>query len=129
MRRSSALKVFIGNLMTQPGETTGFSAADHLEAIQEHARDRVFDVIILNQSPISPAQIARYRKQRSLPVPSDHERLSGLGLEILECDLLAQEKAVRHDPGLLAAAVHAAYARWKAPAGERNFSIAPAATG
>jgi uncharacterized cofD-like protein len=129
MRRSSALKVFIGNLMTQPGETTSFSAANHLEAIQEHVRDKVFDVIILNQKPISPAQVARYRKQRSLPVDSDHERLRDLGLEIFERDLLSQEKAVRHDPGLLAAAVLAAHARWKAPADNRKFSIAPAATG
>ena len=129
MRTSRALKVFIGNLMTQPGETTGLSAADHLEAIQEHARDRVFDVIILNQRAISPSQIARYRKQRSVSVASDHERLRNLGLDILECDLLSQEKAVRHDPGRLAAAVHAAYARWKAPAENRTLSIAPAATG
>jgi hypothetical protein len=62
-------------------------------------------------------------------VDSDHERLRGLGLEIFERDLLSQEKAVRHDPGLLAAAVLAAHARWKAPADNRKFSIAPAATG
>jgi uncharacterized cofD-like protein len=129
MRRSRALKVYIGNLMTQPGETTGFSAADHLEAIQEHARDRVFDVVILNNRPISQAQVARYRKQRALPVASDHERLRGLGLEIFGDDLLSQEKVVRHDPGLLADAVHAAYARWKAPANNSEFSIAPAVAG
>jgi len=126
IRRSRALKVLIGNLMTQPGETTSLDAADHVEAIREHAHAKLFDTIILNSKPVPPAQIARYRKQGALPVETDRERLRKMGLDIYEADLLAAERVVRHNPDLLAAAVYTAYEQWKAAAGDRRLKIARA---
>jgi len=123
IRKSPALKIYIGNLMTQAGETTGFTAADHVEAIRQHARSRLFDVIILNRKPIAAAVLARYRKQGSVPVATDRDRLSEQGLEIYQGDLLAQANVVRHDPGLLAKAVQASYERWKARAVESKQTV------
>ena len=109
LRKSPAVKIFIGNLMTQPGETTGFSAAEHVEAIYGHCGKRLFDAIVLNSAPIPRAETARYRLQGSTPVISDHARLHGLGLKIYEARMLAPGKVIRHDPGRLTAAIRAAY--------------------
>ena len=64
VRKASGLRVYIGNLMTQPGETTGFSASDHLEAFHQHAGQGLFDVAILNPArrgsdPGTLARVAR----------------------------------------------------------------------
>jgi uncharacterized cofD-like protein len=112
IRKSKALKLFIGNLMTQPGETTGFTASAHLKAILDHVGCNLFDGTILNNKPIAANVLARYRRQGALPVLSDHEDLHKLGLTIYEGDLLAQEKVIRHDPMLLADSVRRAYGLW-----------------
>lgn len=114
IQNSKALKIFIGNLMTQPGETTGFSASAHLQAIREHIGYHLFDAVILNNKPIAANVLGRYRRQGAAPVASDYESLRRMGLMIHEGELLAREKAVRHDPGLLADAVRKAYEIWKA---------------
>ncbi len=111
LRKSHALKVFICNLMSQPGETIGFSASDHVEAIYRQTGDKLFDFMILNNQPITPAVLARYRKEGSEPVAADHERIMKLGLGLLEEPLLARGRVVRHDPHLLADAVYKASRR------------------
>jgi uncharacterized cofD-like protein len=118
IRESKAIKIFIGNLMTQPGETTGLTASDHLAAISEHAGMQLFDGIILNNQPISSPVLARYKRRGSSPVINDYERLRDLGLKIYEDRILSQEKVVRHDPHLLARSVHEAYTLWRA---QREF--------
>ena len=114
MRKSRAFKIFIGNLMTQPGETTGFSASAHLQAIRKHTGHQLFDAVILNNKPISANVLGRYRRQRAAPVPNDQEILRQMGLMIHEGELLAHERVVRHNPKLLADAVHKAYETWSA---------------
>ena len=109
LRKSPAMKVYICNLMSQPGETTGFSAADHVLEIYKHTGDGLFDWMILNNQPISPMVLARYRKQGSMPVVIDRERIAALGLEVFEDALLARGRVIRHDPDLLAEAVHETY--------------------
>lgn len=116
IRRSRALKIFIGNLMTQPGETTGMSAADHLEAIHWHAGGPLFDGVILNNAPIAGDLLERYRSQGAEPVRSDLKRIRAMGLRVLERALLARGTAVRHDPDRLAETVRYAFRRWRAPA-------------
>ena len=112
IRKARALKVFIGNLMTQPGETQDFTTSDHLEAIYSHAGNSLFDAVILNNKPISKAILARYKEKGSVPVVTDLKTIRNLGLTILQGDLLAQERAIRHDPKLLAAALFVAHKQW-----------------
>jgi len=114
IRKSPAVKIYIGNLMTQPGETTGFSAAEHVEVIYSHCGQRLFDGIILNDGPMPRAEVARYRLQGSTPVISDHARLHALGLRTYEARMLAPGKGIRHDPLRLTAAIHGAYSVWRA---------------
>lgn len=99
---SRAVKLFICNLMTQPGETLGFSAADHIKAIHGHCGMRLFDYAILNSGAISSILWKRYRKQQAEPVVNDLPKLQALGLRPVTADLVSEEGVVRHHPQRLA---------------------------
>jgi uncharacterized cofD-like protein len=105
IQRSPAWKISILNLMSQPGETSGMTAADHIEAIHRHARARFLQFAIANNSPIARPALARYVRARASQVELDRERLEALGLNVLELPLLARGEKIRHDPARLAAAV------------------------
>ena len=113
MARSRAVRIYICNLMTQPGETNNYSAADHIRAIYDHCGFPVFDVVLLNTKLPSPRLRKRYLAQRSRPVEVDIAELEKLGLSLATADMLAEErtqrsgemKVVRHHSGRLAEAV------------------------
>ena len=101
--RAKALKVYVCNLMTQPGESRHYSAAQHLQAIARHAGGNLFDRIVLNTRPLSPALAKRYAAEQAEPVLNDLEKIRGLGVEPILADLLVQEDHVaRHDSRRLA---------------------------
>ncbi len=105
IKNSSAVKVFICNVMTQPGETSNFTAADHLKAIYRHTGDNIFDWIIVNKKQISGKSVRRYEEEGAFPVKIDYEELKKLNVKIKEEDLLAKNKDntyLRHDPEKLA---------------------------
>ena len=104
---SDAVKIFICNLMTQPGETDGFSAKKHLETIREYAPEIDFDFVIVNNSPINEKQSARYRNEGAMQIgiansisPETIE-----GAEIVYGNLLNGNEKVRHNPEKLAQVV------------------------
>ncbi len=100
---SPAAKAYFVNLMWQPGETIGFTAADHVEAILRHARGRrVVDYVIVNTKLVPPALLQKYAKERSKPVISDTERLEAMGLKVVGAPLALETNLVRHDPGAAA---------------------------
>ena len=110
--RSRAARIYVCNLMTQPGETTNFSAADHLRAIYEHCGLRLFDYVLLNNKVVSAAMCQRYLAERSKPVEADAAALEAMGIRVIQADLLVEEKSartgkkvVRHHPDRLAKAV------------------------
>lgn len=101
--RSQALKVYLCNLMTQPGETLHMTAADHLRALEEHAGRRLFHLIVLNTRPLSPALRRRYAVQQADPVLNDLEEIRARGVTPVCAELLVEEKHVaRHDSCRLA---------------------------
>ncbi len=100
--RSKALKVYVGNLMTQPGETLRYTAAQHLRALDEHAGRRLFDHVILNTRALSPALRKRYAARRAEPVTNDIEEVRALGVQPVLADLLDEDHVARHDPRRLA---------------------------
>jgi uncharacterized cofD-like protein len=95
---SPARKVCLVNLMWQPGETTGMSASDHIEAIQRHAGRRFIDCAVLNTEPIRMGLLARYARQRAFQVTNDLDRLKAMGVQVIALPLLAEGAKVRHDP-------------------------------
>jgi len=100
--RSKAVRVYIANLMTQPGETDGMSVADHVRAIYRHTKRPLFDCVVINQQEISPAVAKRYGAQDAEPVVTDLSELEKLGLRCVNGNLLEEHAAVRHDSALLA---------------------------
>jgi uncharacterized cofD-like protein len=100
--RSRAVKVLVCNLMTQPGESRGYSAADHVHALHQHARLKLFDHIILNKRPLSPALLKRYAAERAEPVQLDLDAVRELGVKPLCADLLIEDHVARHDSRRLA---------------------------
>jgi uncharacterized cofD-like protein len=98
IQRSRALKAYFVNLMWQPGETIGFRASDHVEAIHRHAGMPLIDVAVVNTRPISARQRRRYAAQKVRPVLNDVDRLADMGLQVVTADLLAAGDSVRHDP-------------------------------
>jgi uncharacterized cofD-like protein len=105
IQTSKGTKIYIQNIMTQPGETDGYSAADHVKAIVEHCDGMLFPHILLNNRPPSESILRKYDAERATVVQVDRNRLHSLGLNIVERDLLAEDGVVRHDPDRLARAV------------------------
>jgi len=105
IRRSAATKVYVVNLMWQPGETIGFTASDHVRAILDHAGRDLLDCVVVNTRPIDTALKKKYARQKAQPVVIDLDRLRGMGLWVVEADLAGKETKVRHDPAALAGTV------------------------
>lgn len=105
IRQSGALKVYIGNIMTQKGETVGFTASDHLRAVREHCGDDLFSYFLCNNTPISAEQQASYRKEAADQTKIDVEALGDYSVQVMFKDLLAEGDKVRHDSMKLAVAI------------------------
>lgn len=96
--KCKAPRIYIANLMTQPGETAGYALEDHLRAIQQHVPQRVIDCVVANRQSISPEIARRYRKQGAEPVIVNIPALQRLGCKVILDDLLEEHAVIRHDP-------------------------------
>jgi uncharacterized cofD-like protein len=97
--------VYVCNVMTQPGETDGYSAADHLDALYRHGVAGMVDVILVNDSPVSPELAASYGRLGARPVTVDEARLREQGVKVAHTRVVAESNVVRHDPARLAQAL------------------------
>lgn len=100
--RSEAYKVFVVNIMTQPGETDSLSAYDHLRVLVEHTDPRLVDVCVVNVNTIPAAMIEKYREKGATLTRLDLDLIREKGYEVLEGPLLKADGQVRHDPPELA---------------------------
>jgi uncharacterized cofD-like protein len=94
---SRATRVYIANLMTQPGETEDYSVADHVRAIYLHTGHNLFDSVVINRTPISPRLRRRYAAQGAEPVDPSFKDLDTMGVKYVTGDIVQQEKVIRHD--------------------------------
>ncbi len=99
-----AVKMYVCNVMTQPGETDGMTAADHVEALLANAGERVCDYVIVNDQPPSRL-LAAYAQEGQDPVEPDVDRIAALGLEAVRASVIGETETVRHDPDKLATVV------------------------
>ena len=99
---TKAPKIYICNIMTQPGETDGFAASQHVTAIERFSSPKLIDCVIVNSARVRSHLAAKYAATDSVPVALDPPRLSQLGVRIATGDLLQQGEVVRHDPEKLA---------------------------
>jgi uncharacterized cofD-like protein len=106
IEQANALKLYVGNLMTQPGETMGFSASQHVKAITRHTgRPNLFPHVLLNSQPISDHLLVRYLEEGAQPVENDTAALKKMGLSVHQKELAHGADKVRHDSIRLAEAV------------------------
>jgi uncharacterized cofD-like protein len=105
IRSSRAIKAYFVNLMWQPGETTEFSAADHVRAIYRHAGGPLLDYAVVNIRSITSKLKKRYAREDALPVEIDIDALVKLGLKVMPANLASLRNQVRHDPSATAAVV------------------------
>ena len=110
---SKAVKIYVCNVMTEPGETQGYAAQDHLAAIFRHAGPDVVDWIIINDAPISDGMMRKYSYEGAEPVGWDRKVLESMGVRVVEGPVASQTELVRHDPDAIAREVMALVARKK----------------
>ena len=94
---SPAVKLYVCNVMTQPGETDGMTASDHVEALFENAGAKICDYVIINDEPPSKLREA-YAKEGQIPVTADVDRLRELGVTPVRAQMISETVNVRHDP-------------------------------
>jgi len=99
-----AVKMYVCNVMTQPGETDGMTAADHVNALLANAGERVCDYVIVNDE-LPSRLLGAYAQEGQVPVQPDVERIATLGLEPVRAAVMGETETVRHDPEKLAAVV------------------------
>ena len=104
---SNAVKIFVCNLMTQPGETEGLSARRHLEIAREYAPNLNFDLIVVNSQPISERQSELYQTggAEQIGVHGSMADETIEGAKVVRAEMLADGNMVRHDPLKLARTV------------------------
>ena len=111
LRNARALRVYICNVMTQPGETEGYTAEDHLRAIIEHA-GLVVDVMVINGRRPSESILKHYADQNQYPVAFDIEAIRELGVTPFFGDIIAEGDYVRHDAAALSDTIFRLYDRY-----------------
>jgi uncharacterized cofD-like protein len=102
IHRSKAPRVYIANLMTQPGETTGYSLSEHLNAIQRHVPGRIVDFVVANRKSVSPDVARRYKKEGAERVVVDLPLLNKQRVRVILDSLLEEHGVIRHDSKRLA---------------------------
>ena len=96
--RSKAVKIYICNVMTQPGETDGYTASMHVKAIMDHAGRNAVDYVIVNATPVPEDLKRKYAETGAYPVVVDDDALNQLGVGIIKADLITSKDAIHHDP-------------------------------
>ena len=103
IRESDALKVYVCNVMTQEGETEGYTVSDHIAAIFAHSAQGLFRLCLTNSSPIPKAVAARYAEEGAERIRCDKSACATLGVEVVERPVATVESGfVRHSSAALA---------------------------
>ncbi len=103
--KSSAIKVYACNVMTQHGETDNYTAFDHCQAIISHSGKGIIDYCVVNTEPVPDIFLKKYRVENAFPVKTDVDRFKEAGITVIADDVLCAQDHVRHDPGKLAKTV------------------------
>ncbi|ERM93154.1 gluconeogenesis factor YvcK family protein [Caldanaerobacter subterraneus] len=99
---SKAIKIYVCNIMTQPGETLGYTATDHIKALFDHGL-KSLDYVIVNKGEIPEEYRQRYIRDLSEPVKYDKEEIEKMGIKVVEEDLVTvKQEYIRHDEQKLA---------------------------
>ena len=100
--QSKAVKIYICNVMTQPGETDGYGAYEHVKALVDHMGCQFLDYVIVNSQAVTQEQLRQYHAEGSTPITPDIDKIRSLGITVVPARLISKKDLVRHDPRKLA---------------------------
>ena len=104
LQKTSALRIYVSNIMTQPGESDNYGVKEHIKAINKHARFKAVDCVLVNIGKISNDSEDLYLKDNSIMVNINEEEVTKLGIRVIKSDFVKVIKShVRHDEDKLAA--------------------------
>lgn len=104
---SKAKKIYVCNVMTQAGETMGYSASDHVKALYDHLKCAFLDSIIVNDTTLPNEVLQRYALENAQPVQYDLDKLQAFGLHVINKDLVQiQNGVIRHDTEKIAGVIY-----------------------
>lgn len=95
--RSRAVKVYICNVMTQHGETDGYSASAHVEALLRHTHPALIDFCIVNTSKIPQRLLEKYKEEEAYSVEADIKKIREMGVAVIEGDIKTADDYIRHN--------------------------------
>ena len=105
---SQARKIYVCNIVTQPGETDGYSVGDHVKAILDHAgQENLFDTVMVS-SGLPEKLPPGYAQEGRFPVRTDEDRVRQMGLKVIKRRMIEfnSEGHVRHSPRRLAYSIY-----------------------
>lgn len=112
LANNEAIKIFVCNVMTQPGETDGYAVSDHLEAVYEHVGHHLFDYVIVNDGEI-PEQVQDfYAEKGAKPVKVDWDVVTGRGYKMIADTLVLFRRYLRHDADKLSHHIYQLVQNW-----------------
>lgn len=104
IKESAAIKVYVSNIMTEPGQTDNYTVSDHLNAIIEHCGSGIVDYCIYDTGEIIPEFIKKYNLEGQDLVEQDIEKVKGI--KFLQRNLsMIKDEHIRHDPSLVASSI------------------------
>ncbi len=108
LRNTQAPKIYVCNVMGQPGETEGYSAFDHVQAILQHGGEGIIDYCLVNTEEMNEVVLGLYAEDGVSPVPIDDARFSEKGIGLIRAPLLGHDgRLARHNPERLAECIMA----------------------
>lgn len=106
IKESKAFKVYVSNIMTEPGQTDNYSISEHIQAIIDHAGGKIIDYCICDTGEVVPEYIRKYNKQGSDLVEIDLSKVSNLGVNVIHKHMSKIEgEKIRHDADTVAMAI------------------------
>jgi uncharacterized cofD-like protein len=106
--------IYVCNIMTQPGETHGYTVSDHIRAIDNACGESLFNAVLVHKQDPSPRSLKRYAQEDSHPVFLDRELVTKLGRRVILANVMDEDEAtgvVRHNPQRLAGVLLRWYSR------------------
>ena len=103
IKESKAIKMYISNIMTEPGQTDNYSLSDHIRALKAHVGDGVFDYCLADEGYVVPEYIRRYNREGSDIVEADIDRASKFNVKIIQRNMSCiKGDRIRHNPDIIA---------------------------
>ena len=106
IKESKAFKIYVSNIMTEPGQTDNYSLSEHIKAINDHAGKGVIEYCIYDTGEIIPEYIRKYNLQGSELVEQDTSKVKVEGVSLIQRNLSQIENGyIRHNPDAIAASI------------------------